>query len=34
MVNTEQDYKQAVDVLDRLLDEIGDNERHPRKLRG
>lgn len=28
-IKTEHDYKQAVDVLDRLLDEIGDNERHP-----
>lgn len=28
-IKTEQDYRKAVALLDRLLDEIGDDERHP-----
>ena len=28
-IKTEQDYQQAVTLLDRLLDEVGENERHP-----
>ena len=28
-IKTEQDYKRALRVLDHLLDEVGDNERHP-----
>ena len=27
-IKTEQDYKRAVALLDRLLDEVGDNEHH------
>ena len=28
-IKTEQDYRQAVALLDRLLDEVGERERHP-----
>ena len=28
-IKTEQDYKRAIALLDRLLDEVGENERHP-----
>ncbi|MBI3319093.1 MAG: helix-turn-helix domain-containing protein [Candidatus Omnitrophica bacterium] len=28
-IKTEQDYKRAVALLDRLLDAVGENERHP-----
>ena len=28
-IKTEQDYKKAVALLDRLLDEVGENEHHP-----
>ncbi len=28
-IKTEQDYQRAVALLDRLLDEVGENERHP-----
>ena len=28
-IKTEQDYKRAVALLDQLLDEVGDNQRHP-----
>ncbi len=28
-IKTEQDYQQAIALLDRLLDEVGENERHP-----
>lgn len=28
-IKTEQDYKRAVALLDRLLDEVGENEHHP-----
>lgn len=28
-IKNEQDYRRAVALLDRLLDEVGDNERHP-----
>ncbi len=28
-IKTEQDYKRAVALLDRLLDEVGDDEHHP-----
>ena len=28
-IKTEQDYQQAVTLLDRLLDEVGEHERHP-----
>lgn len=29
LIKTEHDYRRAVALLDRLLDEVGDNERHP-----
>lgn len=28
-IRSDEDYKRAVEMLDRLLDEVGDNERHP-----
>lgn len=28
-IKTEQDYQRAVALLDELLDEVGENERHP-----
>lgn len=28
-IKTAQDYRRAVALLDRLLDEVGENERHP-----
>jgi HTH-type transcriptional regulator/antitoxin HigA len=28
-IKTEQDYQRAIALLDRLLDEVGENERHP-----
>ena len=29
LIKTEQDYKKAVQMLDKLLDEVGNNQRHP-----
>jgi HTH-type transcriptional regulator/antitoxin HigA len=28
-IHTKQDYENAIAVLNRLLDEVGDNEKHP-----
>lgn len=28
-IRSEEDYKRAVEMLDKLLDEVGDHERHP-----
>ena len=28
-IHSEEDYRRAVQVLDQLLDEVGENERHP-----
>ena len=28
-IRSEADYKRAVEILDQLLDEVGENERHP-----
>jgi HTH-type transcriptional regulator / antitoxin HigA len=29
VLHTEQDYQQAVDLLDNLIDVVGENENHP-----
>jgi len=29
VLHTEQDYQQAVDLLDSLIDVVGENESHP-----
>ncbi len=29
ILHTEQDYEQAVDLLDRLINVVGENESHP-----
>ena len=29
LIKTEEDYKQAVEMLDHILDEVGSNEQHP-----
>jgi HTH-type transcriptional regulator / antitoxin HigA len=27
--HTQEEYEQLVDILDRLIDEVGENEQHP-----